>query len=153
MIQVTTNFDETHPGFFNRAHKRNRFNTHIREYNCGGYALGIYVWYQFNDFCCTVWDIGVEEMTRLCIDAILRDFTNARVITDLHELHKNEYAVAFRLCENDFHFIKREKNGHWTHKPGRSYIRSITKAEVFDPEAWHLSCDYDGPLVLLAVGE
>lgn len=153
MMKVTTNFDAFHPDFFNRKHKRNRLNTSRWDYNCGGYALGIYVWYQFEDYPSITRDVGVEEMTRLCIDAILRDFPTLRVINDLCELQKNERAVAFRICENDFHFIMRHKNGHWSHKPGRSGIRSITKAEVFDPEGWKLACTYNGPLVLLAMGD
>lgn len=153
MMKVTTNFDATYPDFFNLEHKRNRFNTSLRNYNCGGYALGIYVWYQFEDYFDTVWEVGVEEMTRLCVNAILHDFPTMRVINDLHELQKNERAIAFRICENDFHFMMRHKNGHWSHKPGRTFIRSITKAEVFNPEGWDLSHIYDGPLVLLAMGE
>ena len=153
MMKVTTNFDATHPDFFNREHKRNRFNTDRWDYNCGGYALGIYVWYQFENYLDTVWEVGVEEMTRLCVDAILRDFPTLRVINDLRELQKNERAIAFRICEKDFHFIMRHKNGHWSHKPGRTFIRSITKAEVFNPKGWELSRVYDGPLVLFAMGE
>lgn len=153
MMKVTTNFDVTHPDFFNREHKRNRFNTRRSVYNCGGYALGIYVWYQFEDYLSIVWDVGVEEMTRLCVEALLHDFPTLRIISDLHELQKNERAIAFRLCERDFHFMMRHKNGHWSHKPGRMPIRSITKAEVFNPEGWELSHTYDGPLVLFAMGE
>lgn len=153
MMKVTTNFDATHPDFFNREHKRNRFNTHCWDYNCGGYALGIYVWYQFNYYFDAVLEFGIEEMTHLCVNAILCDFPTLRVINDLHELQKNERAIAFRICEYDFHFMMRHKNGHWSHKPGRTPIRSITKAEVFNPKGWELSHTYDGPLVLFAMGE
>lgn len=152
MMKVTTNFDATHPDFFNLEHKRNRFNTDRWDYNCGGYALGIYVWYQFEHYLAIMRKVGVEKMTRLCVDALLRDFPTLRVINDLRELQKNERAIAFRICENDFHFMMRHKNGHWSHKPGRTSIRSIAKAEVFNPEGWELSRTYDGPLVLLAMG-
>lgn len=153
MTRVTTNFDATHPDFFNREHKRNRFNTHYWDYNCGGYALGIYVWYQFEDYFNSLRAVGVEEMTHLCVDAILCDFPALRVINDLNELQKNERAIAFRICEKDFHFMMRHKNGHWSHKPGRMPIRSIAKVEVFNPKGWELSRTYNGPLVLFAMGE
>ena len=33
MMKVTTNFDASHPDFFNREHKRNRFNTILKDGN------------------------------------------------------------------------------------------------------------------------
>jgi hypothetical protein len=77
-----------------------------------------------------------------------------RVIEDLHELKKNEYAIAYRMGAEDFHFMRRKRNGHWYHKMGMCTIQPILKEDVFSP-CWYNDWgdEYNSRIVLLAVVE
>ena len=77
------------------------------------------------------------------------DFPNLRRIQTLDELKENEYAVAFRLSDYDFHYIKRASNGHWFHKRGSSNYIDTMKEEVVFSESW--GNGYDGEIALLAI--
>lgn len=136
---------------------RNVKNCYAEEYNCGGYALGTFDWYlPYDDF--SVADrvlFGNENP-----DDVLRDMANfildefngyIREISDFHELHENENAVAFRISEDDFHFILRQNNGHWYHKRGSHPIESIKKKDVFDDEWYNGGISYDTDIILFAV--
>lgn len=145
---------------FNKLGLRNRKNTSQRTYNCGGYAFNTYTWYQlmeddeYYDFG-SRWLSNEEicQKTQECIDYMLNDFEDLRVIKSLKELKKNEYAVAFRISGtqgNDFHFIKRHSNGKWSHKRGQCMIEPVLKEEVF-AEDWRFKGSlYQGNLILFA---
>jgi hypothetical protein len=131
---------------FNIAKERNTRNTDRGEYNCGGYALGCYSWYcpfshQVRDF-----EKNVKQ--------ILKDFPNARLIDNTQDLMPNEYMVAFRLSRDDFHFMKRGKNGVWREKRGsQSEIRIVPKSVVFG-EVWspdRYDNGYQGEIAFFAV--
>ena len=133
---------------FNIAKERNIKNADRGEYNCGGYALGCYSWYcpfshQVRDF---------EKN----VNQILKDFPNARLIDNTQDLMPNEYMVAFRLSQDDFHFMKRGKNGVWREKRGsQSEIRIVPKSVVFG-EVWsphRYDNGYRGEIALFAVKE
>jgi hypothetical protein len=74
-----------------------------------------------------------------------------RMIKTMSQLHEQtERVVAFRLSsDGDFHYIRRNENGQWYHKRGRSPdILRMKEKEVFETY-W---CDrYNGPLILLAI--
>lgn len=149
--------------FFNKNHKRNVNNTYLLSYNCGGYALNTFSWY-----CPHANSIGRQyrsatkqdmlDITDNAVEFMLKEFNDLRVITDLKELQPNEYAIAFRIGgvrgENDFHFMKRGKNGKWYHKPGGLAIQFIKKEKVFADKwvstTWAGTCTYRGKLVLFA---
>ena len=133
---------------FNIAKERNTRNTDRGEYNCGGYALGCYSWYcpfshQVRDF---------EKN----VNQILKDFPNVRLIDNIQDLMPNEYMIAFRLSQDDFHFMKRSKNGVWREKRGsQSEIRIVPKSVVFG-EVWsphRYDNGYRGEIALFAVKE
>ena len=92
------------------------------------------------------------------VNFMLKEFKGLRVITDLKELQPNEYAIAFRIGGiggvDDFHFMKRGKNGKWYHKPGGTSIQFIAKEKVFADKwvstTWAGTCTYCGKLVLFA---
>lgn len=129
----------------NSKQTRNSRNTTNIEYNCAGYALGSFNWYcPINDDRRACKQTGDIEMF---VNQILQDFPNIRVIKQLSDLNKNEYAIAFRLADNDFHFIKRNKSGKWFAKMGGSNIKQYTKDEVFS-EKWDEK--YDSEIVLFA---
>ena len=133
---------------YNRLGKRNIKNTTKRTYNCGGYALESFSWYlpRLNgDDVCRADGTTIED----CVKAMEEDFPNLRRIQEISELKENEYAVAFRLSDYDFHYIKRARNGHWYHKMGGlHYIRTM-KEEVVFSESWGKG--YDGEIALLAI--
>lgn len=141
---------------FNLNRNRNEKNTSQWDYNCGGYALGTFSWYLPNDeddrdkF----WgwqDHSYEEMeaiTLTCVEWMLNDFNDLRIIQQLNEVRHDEYAIAFRVSsDGDFHYIRQDKFRTWTHKCGSSHIRTITRWEVFHTE-WNDR--YNGPIVLFA---
>ncbi len=137
---------------FNLNHNRTIKNTPRSMFNCGGYALNTFSWYQPGEDC-NMWyyydSSNMEDYTDYCIDVMLEDFDDLRVINDLSEIRSNEYAIAFRLSSNgDFHYIKRDKTHHWRHKRGCcATIMTMTEYEVLNT-FW---CGiYDGPLVLFA---
>ena len=131
---------------FNMAKERNIRNTDREEYNCGGYALGCYSWY-----CPFAHQVRDFEKN---VNQILKDFSNARLIDDIQDLMPNEYMVAFRLSPDDFHFMKRSKNGVWREKRGsQSEIRIVPKSVVFG-EVWsphRYDNGYRGKIAFFAV--
>ena len=113
---------------FNIAKERNTKNTNREEYNCGGYALGCYSWY-----CPFTHQVRDFEKN---VNQILKDFPNVRLINNTQDLMPNEYMIAFRLSQDDFHFMKRSKNGVWREKRGSQFkIRVVPKSVVFG-EVW-----------------
>ena len=133
---------------FNIAKERNTRNTNRGEYNCGGYALGCYSWY-----CPFAHQVRDFEKN---VNQILKDFRNTRLINNIQDLMPNEYMVAFRLSSDDFHFMKRAKNGIWREKRGgQSEIRIVPKSVVFG-EVWsphRYDKGYRGEIALFAVKE
>lgn len=134
---------------------RNIRNTDKEFYNCGGYALGTYSWYCPND---DGWDSSIyddhftmEERTQFAIDYMLNDFCDLRVIKTLEEVTENEYAIAFRLAKDDFHYMVKKGN-KWYSKAGSSYKIKKFSQEIVLGKAWFTDygVTYDGPLVLFA---
>ena len=136
---------------------RNSKNTPLCNYNCGGYALNTYNWFCPNRDSDCYYSLTLEERVDYAVKYMIKFFgkEKIRVISSVKEITSVEYAVAFRVGKNDFHYMKRGKNGVWYHKPGSNTIRRATKEEVFADE-WTSPCGwtiYDSKLVLLAVHE
>lgn len=141
---------------------RNEHNIDLREFNCGGYALNTYCW--ITPYTMTPWTFydnkkkgneNFEKSLEHSVNYMLKVFKDKlRIIEDLHELKENEYAVAYRMGRDDFHFMKRKKNGHWYHKMGMSEIEKISKREVFADKWTNNYGDiYNSRIVLFAVVE
>ncbi len=133
--------------------KRTVKNTDKSTYNCAGYALECFSWYSPTD---DEWaDFGFDDMeeaakkTEKAVQIMLRDFPTLRVIHTLQEVRQDEYAILFRLAsDGDFHYLKRDKGGHWRHKMGdRDKIETMKASDIFD--YWYYS-RYDGPIVIFA---
>ena len=140
---------------FNNERARNIHNTDTHLYNCAGYALGTFSWYQpYDNF--DVHDSlfsdsnTLESITQQTVSCMLKDFEGRlRVISSLKELRKDEYAIAYRISsDGDFHFMKKART-RWHHKRGSmSIILTESEDNVFN-SIW---CDrYDGPIVLMAM--
>lgn len=142
---------------FNLKGERNIRNTDKHEYNCGGYALGTFSWYEpfkrgecFNlDF--DSWYQACENTER-CVAVMLEEFKKLRRIESLEEVSSTETAIAFRISwDGDFHFVRRAKNHCWYHKRGNTPQILTMRTETVLSSVW---CGrYDGPLVLFALGE
>lgn len=143
------------------------------DYNCGGFALGIPLWYvpYVNEW-------GFDESKeldgyaeehyyelfmsegreyakactgrgRIMVNYMLRN-PNLREVQTSKEIKNDEYLVLFRASGDDFHFIRRMNDGTWAHKMGSSKIKFIKNGEV--EKAWHSSIhNYQGKVFLLAV--
>lgn len=146
---------------FNRYSNRNMRNTPKWKYNCAGYALGIFSWYcpykelENNPFGNPdmIDEYSPERTSALldCIAQLLNDFPDLRIINSVRDLSPNEYAIAFRLAWDDFHFVRRADNGHWFQKRGsEDCIVTMTTKELFSEE-W--GGGYDGSIVLFAKGK
>ena len=131
---------------------RNIKNTDKGEYNCGGYALNLFNWFQpYKDGECIGffgWFKGKEETQRIMVEYLLENFS-LRIVKGIEELKPKEYAVAFRLSEFDFHFVKRCDNGVWRHKRGGLGEIEIMKKEKVFSKSW--DGGYDSELILFAV--
>ena len=136
---------------------RNSRNTHLSQYNCGGYALNTYNWF------CPYGSLREDSLRNgYSLEVTLENFTNyilktfetrIRRISEVKERKKDEYVIAFRVGYTDFHFAKRGDNGVWYHKPGSNTIRRIKKTEVFS-ETWYTPdgyTKYDSEIVLFAM--
>lgn len=134
--------------FLNQDKERNIKNTDKGSYNCGGYALGTFSWYvPYSKRDTWVYPIPLEKL----IEQMLKDFPNLRMIDNINEVQKNEYAIAFRKGDGDFHYMKKAKNGRWYNKRGCSYkIETLTQEEVLDKNWYNW---YDEPITLFAMRE
>ena len=141
---------------FNLDKKRNVKNTPFDIFNCGGYALNTFSWYMPKRKCTmSYYANSTSEMrrkTKRCVQIMLEDFSDLRVIKSIKELQKDEYALAFRISTqiDDFHYIKRARNGKWYSKYGASFIARIPKAKIFDTWCNPIGDIYDGEIVLFA---
>lgn len=148
---------------YNLSNNRNIENTPKHLYNCGGYALGTFSWYcpysekdddngsWFGFNCGYRTQEEAWRKTMYLVGFMLNDFCGQlRVIRDLSDLERHEYAIAFRLsADGDFHYIKQGKNDTWYHKRGASEAIHTMNTEQAFAQSW---CDrYKGPIVLLAM--
>lgn len=145
---------------FNSNHERNLKNTAKRTYNCAGYALETFSWYlpvPYYDSDELEWfdwgSFDTMKRHRLSVEfvnQILADFPDARLIDGLEEVdEKTEYAFAFRVGVDDFHFVKRGANHTWYEKRGSSpCIYRISEHDVFNSD-WD-DGRYNGPIFLFA---
>lgn len=142
---------------YNTNKERNLRNTDRNTYNCAGYALETFSWYlpcdEDDNFDCRDWG-SFEELERNSmsiefVNAILRDFDDVRLIPSMECLREGEYAFAFRVGVDDFHFVKQARNGSWYEKRGSNpRIHRMTEREVFHT-AWE-DGRYNGPIFLFA---
>ena len=147
----------SHHDPFNLNHGRNTTNTDLCDYNCAGYALNTYSWYQPEDvkfqWGFPFWLKGQKrKYIKSAIDILTRDFPDLRVIKSVQDAQPDEYIIAFRVADDDFHFIKRGMNNVWYSKCGGAPIRRLTTEEVFAP-AWNNYfgvATYKGKITLFA---
>ncbi len=106
--------------------------------NCYGYATNTNEWLLLKK----PYENGFEE--------IVKKHPEWKVVSKKDIQWGKEY-VAFRYGGGDFHFMKRDKFGHWSHKPGGTAVCQISKKEVFADVWQNTYLTYDGPLYLFEV--
>lgn len=114
---------------------RNSRNTHLCDYNCGGYALGTFNWF------CPYGSYDGDTLHGRCSkETTLKNFTRyilltfeerIRIISKIEEKTKDEYVIAFRIGFHDFHFIKRGDNGVWYHSRAVVQFAELKKQKYF----------------------
>lgn len=127
-----------------------------------GYALGRQAWMLPKDY-----DLFAEGMIDedTMIGHLIDQFKMKRVSRD--EMVRGKEYVAFRYEEDveeedewndmvvkqagDFHFMKRHKTGHWTHKLGGTGIYGIGERKVFSPLWKNGPYTYDSEIFLFEV--
>jgi hypothetical protein len=130
----------------NMKKKYGRYN------NCMAYALGRKTWmvpkgwYQFAE--------SQDYDAEWNIIENLQSMFNLKLIKREDMVLGKEY-IAFRYEYDgyeigDFHFIKRHKTGHWTHKAGGNPVKGISEKVVF-ADTWSLYNDYNSDLYLFEV--
>lgn len=134
------------------AEGRNFKNTNRYDYNCGGYALGLYNWFhpyedEISSYAMTGDNI---ELLNDMVCFMLKNIKGLRKINTCEECDdKKEVVVAFRIGGYDFHFMRRGKNHIWYQKMGWCpTIEKVPKEEVFS-KSWN--CRYNSPMVLFAL--
>jgi len=119
--------------------------------NCMAYAVGRSNW-MIPKYWRTYEETSDYDDFWRMVETMARQFNFKLTSRNQMELGK-EY-VAFRVEEyedgsiGDFHFMKRHKTGHWTHKMGGRSVEGISEKYVFSDvwsTSWH---DYNGDLIL-----
>lgn len=167
--------DKNDKSYLNLDRERNEQNMNALDYNCGGYALGTFTWILLDSFnhgedlefetnetddeMMEDIELYVDDLEEECVKELVENFEGlVRPISVLSELHEDEYAVLFRVSYDsegyidDFHFVKRHHDGHYSHKPGSAPIAEF-EGDPFDG-AWASSwLDYNAPIKILAVND
>lgn len=126
----------------------------LRDYNCGGYALGTNDWfipynpregnvyYKFSEY---------KENLDNFVKFMLEIFENVREIPNIKEAKLGERVIAFRCGYGDFHFVKVGKTtGRFRHKMGGSFIDEMEDIDFYDKDGW--CCGrYDSEIKYLAI--
>jgi hypothetical protein len=110
-----------------------------RQYNCGGYALKSFNWF---DFPLAIGSIPFGETKLKACARWICHKTKGKIISkeQAEKAKKEEIVVAFKISKNgDFHFMRKGKNNHWKHKMGNlPAVFNVDKKTVFSKK-WDYS--------------
>lgn len=135
-------------------------------FNCAGFALDQEEWIELDNWHtvgdaldeseCDSYDeyremvrMETEEIAENCANEIEDRFIGVRRISSLMDLDDNEYAFAFRVGEDDFHFMRQYRDG-WRHKRGGWPIEDIEDCNVFCSEWEHGDTPYNSTMYMFA---
>ena len=133
-----------------------------RSRNCMGYALNRQAWMLpkgYDDFAegtldedQLIWDLEQQfKMKRVTRDQMVRgkEYVAFRYEADVEE--QDEWDDIIIKQAGDFHFMKRHKTGHWTHKLGGTGIYGIGERKVFSPLWKNGPYTYNSDIILFEV--
>ena len=107
-----------------------------RDYNCYAYALGETVWKYVGGSQDAVTDYNVNDVAKLVLKDAERDGRTMRIIDSYNsDINANEYRIALRVGAADYHFMRQNDDGTWSHKPGFCDTRCI-KGDNPDAVTW-----------------
>lgn len=97
------------------------------DYNCYGYAIGITEWLELGDIANLQVDWLNINPELLCV-AFEADMSilKIKIVKKLQreeedtKLKPNQWEVALYWADEDFHFIRKDLDGTWSHKQGES---------------------------------
>lgn len=129
----------------------------VGEYNCGGYALNTKTWFvPEKRMTIPVFEryqrFGEKATLEYYTNNMLEYFDNLRRIYHEDEAKDYETIVFFRIGYDDYHFVRKEKDGKYYHKMGWCpEINEMEREEVYGND-W---CDerYDSDIVMFAYNE
>ena len=95
-------------------------------FNCYAYALGEKQWKYVGGSPDAVENYDVDYITEMVLNDAQKDGRTMRVIDSYDSpINSNEYRVALRTGEADYHFMVQHNDGTWSHKPGYGSTRLI----------------------------
>ena len=96
------------------------------EYNCYAHALGETEWKYVGGSPYAVTDFSVDNVAAMVLDDAQEDGRAMRIIDSFDSpIANNEYRIALRTGESDYHFMVQHNDGSWSHKPGFASTRLI----------------------------
>lgn len=99
------------------------------DFNCYAYALGEKQWKYVGGSQSAVKDFSVDSVAKMVLDDAQRDGRSMRIIDSYDSpIAQNEYRIALRTGEIDYHFMVQHSDGSWSHKPGFLSTRLIDGA-------------------------
>ena len=105
------------------------------DYNCMSYALNVFDhWLELLSFTSFTND-DLNKIFLDCCEELQYKYAARRLTSSNDTLLSGERMIAFRIGVDDFHFVRRNSDGTWTHKPGNSYIREMSEEELLS-DAW-----------------
>ena len=139
------------------------YNPELEDFNCYSYAMGIRnEWLDIKNegyfercFFGSRWqflmnDGTIDELAEIFVKTdILVKFPEL-VIVDFKDIKKGTRLIAFKMSNDDFHFMKRFPNGHWFDKRGGDVIETIKKDYALS-EVWY--GDYNSKTIFLGYKE
>ena len=99
------------------------------DYNCYAYALGEKEWKYVGGSSDAVSNYDVDNVAQMVLTDAENDGRVMRPIESFDSpIESNEYRIALRTGESDYHFMVQHNDGTWSHKPSLCRTRLINGA-------------------------
>lgn len=94
--------------------------------NCMGWALQIKDWIHMD---------GHNYMSHDACVELFRKQAGLKLVQK-KDIVLGKCYIALRVNTHDYHFMRRNESGHWTHKAGGDSVQTISQKKVFG-EGWY----------------
>jgi hypothetical protein len=97
--------------------------------------------------------LGLKEYRKLPHDEVAELFGKQYGLKPVEKKDMvlgKEY-IALRITSDDFHFMRRNASGHWTHKQGEWEVTTVSQKTVFAKEWERWAGNYGGKIWLFEV--
>jgi len=116
-----------------------------RKFNCGGLALGTYLWeglenwdYLYDDDYDTDEDFmrALNVMARDCAQEIVENFNgNVRIIEKEEDAKRGEIVFFLRLAPKDYHFVLKSGEKYYQKKGATPFLEEMSRRELYS-DSW-----------------